>query len=42
VFCVDTRQIVTQVDTSSGPRTVHTSVLGIAFGAGLATGYEYD
>jgi hypothetical protein len=41
-LCVDTRQILTHVDTASGRRDVHTSVFGIAFGAGLATGYEYD
>lgn len=41
-LCVDTRQIVTRVDTPSGRRDVHTSVFGVAFGGGIATGYEYD
>jgi hypothetical protein len=33
---------VTRVDTPSGRRDVHTSVFGVAFGGGIATGYEYD
>lgn len=41
-LCLDTRQIVTHVDTGSERRPVHTSTLGVAFGSGLATGYVYE